>query len=266
MQIAHKEKFTLKKALVDYGASVVIICAWLTSLLFELFGGRADSLGENSYFVESAKELFNWSRSLNVLTVVIISVSVICALGIYLYNRKKGNKEEYSFILAVLAISMVVASLYLVIVASSTGYWYLKRADVIYSVPFFALLIGAVSFAYVIKNVKWSEIVTPILLLLLICNTFNGTHIFRENIRNNMSAEKTKELDYYIMEQVIEAVNAGETSMELKVPYYTSEDNYPIPYYFGDRITTTLMRHGLIDRYIEITIVPDESVNEEFGL
>lgn len=54
--------------------------------------------------------------------------------------------------------------------------------------------------------------------------------------------------------------------MELYVPYFGSEDNWPIATYGGVSISEALSKHGVIRQPIYIDIVPTKEKNEQFHI
>ena len=81
--------------------------------------------------------------------------------------------------------------------------------------------------------------------------------------------QHVKKIDEDIVTQILDAENQGALEMELHVPKFTTDDNWPMATYSGgsvSRFPYTLWRHGLIDSGIYITVVPDEDKNIEFGI
>ena len=70
----------------------------------------------------------------------------------------------------------------------------------------------------------------------------------------------------YIINEITKADKAGITYLELKMP--VTESNYwPLDIsYAGERIANTLFLHGIIERKIQVVILPDMLMNERFGI
>ena len=54
--------------------------------------------------------------------------------------------------------------------------------------------------------------------------------------------------------------------MTLYVPVGVDEVNWPHAIIMGGRFANSLSQHGIISKYLEVTVVPDESINEMFNL
>ena len=65
---------------------------------------------------------------------------------------------------------------------------------------------------------------------------------------------------------VLEAQARGESRVTLHVPDYGGGDNWPHAVYLGDRMAASLFKHGLTRELMQIEILPDPALNEQFGL
>ena len=81
-----------------------------------------------------------------------------------------------------------------------------------------------------------------------------------------ISAETCIEIDNDIIMQVKTAVDRGDYSVQVYVPDFGTEDNWPIALYGGERISDALSKHGVIRQGIYIEIVPSKEKNEQFYL
>ena len=248
--------------------SVIIILAWFVNLWFEAQGRRAESLVSTSTMRDCLREFRNWIYILNKPTVLFCVISVVVSLIIYLRKQSKSDTDK-AFIRSLLTmiISCFLSGVYLVLLTFRTGSRYIPRADVVFSLPFFALVAACLCIAYIASNWKKSVLIIPLLFYVLTVNTFVGTHVFRENIAENLSPEKARAVDNCILEQVLSAAQQGLPETVVKVPLHSnSEDNWPHPAYLKERLPNTLRRHGLIDYNIKITIEVDPELNERFHL
>jgi len=69
-----------------------------------------------------------------------------------------------------------------------------------------------------------------------------------------------------LLQQVSTACEAGQTEMDLYVPLWDTEDNWPHATQLMDRMRYALYAHKIIGYPIDITIVPSEKVNQSFHL
>ncbi len=248
--------------------SLAVVVTWLICLLFETQGGRAGSLGSSYPLSETISALASWRHSLNKPTFFVGIISVGLGLLIcFIRKNKEDSDRQYLSLLLKLGISMVLAAVYLTLVATKTGSVYLKRAEAIYSVPFFAISMTALSAAYVLKNANKLAVLLPITLYILLFSTMPGVHVFREFNIFNEPPQRVEAISNYFLEQVLAAVDEGNDSFVLKVPVSSANKNWPHSTdRIGKNMSTTLLRHGLIDYSIEIEVEADEALNRQFHL
>ena len=67
-----------------------------------------------------------------------------------------------------------------------------------------------------------------------------------------------------LVNQVIEANQAGKTEIELEVSMSGHDANWPQSYAMGESMAVTLYKHGVISRPMEIKFVPSQEYNERY--
>lgn len=87
-----------------------------------------------------------------------------------------------------------------------------------------------------------------------------------ENLDPKICAEISRD----IIDQYVQADQAGQKQMLLYVPVHTedpdTQDNWPHSAVLLPRITNTLYEHGIISYPIDITVVPSVEMNEKYHL
>lgn len=252
---------------------IVIIFCWLISLVFEVNGGRAAWAAETGLFNLPIKEtlgrFFQSIRSINRLYLFSILALVFSALSVYiLWGKRKKSKIDKVYIenFGKIVICLSITLIYLVLLCAKVSPAYIENNLVMISWMFWLMLVGFISLAYMIVRVPQLILLLPLLLYLVIFETVIDGRSFAENNVAGFDSETVKALDNHIVEQMIAADEAGIESVNVYIPVHTS-DSWPMDIsYGGNRIATTLFRHGIVSRKMNVTLVMDQSINEEFQL
>ena len=123
------------------------------------------------------------------------------------------------------------------------------------------LILCNVSLAIIASKLDFIKPVIPLVLVLMFVLVINQN--FRRDIAD-LDYSTRKELDEFIIDQIISADKQGFDSVEVRVPDEHSDTNWPHPYNMANWMQNTLYAHRLIKKRITITFIPDESVNEMF--
>ena len=163
-------------------------------------------------------------------------------------------------------LSFVIASVYLMILCGVADPEYLARNDVKIGLFFFILLAIVMMFGWAIANSGDGrlQLVLPILLFILAAQSLNYCKPFMDYNREGLSWEDELRVDEDLMEQFLDADEAGLEEFELHVLVNEKTvDNWPYPSYAGDLIGDALFRHGVMTRPIKAVTVFDEEKNKE---
>lgn len=260
---------------------IILIC-WGGTILIESRGGRAQWAAASSVFNLPLSETFH-EFILSILEMrklfVIGCVAVeLVAIGIYIasvVNNKKGiNKNEKCIDVDNVFISwfykellcLLLTIVYLVLLCAKVSSNYISNPLVMFSWMFWILLMVFSASAYIMARIPLAVLILPLFLYILVFETVIDGRAYRNNNIPAYDAKTVKELDENIINQVIEAEAAGMDTVEVLVPVHESAA-WPIAVsYGGERISTTLYRHGIVNRNINIILVPDYSVNDKFNL
>lgn len=272
---------TPKEFALDYIKSnyskIVIIGIWFISLIIESKGGRAQAIGQHPLFISSAISTF-LSSLLKINYKVLYSLFLIILTGILtsLYFLKLNKKQNIGFmsspefmyfkLIVLCIISLFITLLYLILLSAKTTGGYLSNTNVMNVWIFYIIFIFSISLIYIISKFKRAEKFLIFILFILSILVFNGGKYKQNYIVSHYIPQTVKAIDENIINQVIEAETAGQTEVEVKVPYYNSPDGWPLANYGGTRISDTLYRHGITKTWIRIILVPDEEKNKFYGI
>ena len=68
------------------------------------------------------------------------------------------------------------------------------------------------------------------------------------------------------VEQIIKASKEGKESVTIEVPYSEQTGNWPQAVHMGSHMSNSLLKHGLINKPIEVIIKPNIEINERYGI
>ena len=92
---------------------------------------------------------------------------------------------------------------------------------------------------------------------------------YKPSNTSSISSEICRRVGDDIVIQILDAERQGLKQVNLHVPQFAAEDNWPIVKYAGgpqSRFSYTLWRHGLIEDGISVNLIPDVEKNKEFGI
>ena len=262
----------LKNFYNEHKLFVAIVIFWLISLLFESQGGDASKVGKSFLdmpFAVTANNILVIGKQISGHFLGFMGGGIIVFAGGTYWRNK--NIEAVDAILKrdvpFFAICSVLSFAYVYLVAAKAGGWYVLRGAVHFSTCFFLFMILIECAIYFFtKNASWRALMLPIFVLAILINTSSGKSHLREASYDGRPASEAAVFTQFLIDQVVEAEQNGQTEMDLHVPVGDANDNFPHPLYMGNRVSKTLLRHGVISRPIKITVVPDESVNERFRI
>ena len=69
------------------------------------------------------------------------------------------------------------------------------------------------------------------------------------------------QIDNYIIQQIKQAEDEGKIEVQLHVPFYASDDNWPQALPAASRFSQSLYKHGIISREMKVIMIPDKNIN-----
>ena len=246
----------ISKEKINFIALYVIIL-WAISAEFEANGMRASAVGSNIPITQlpygdSLLALFNIVKVMNPLFTIIF-VSII----IYVLVKSKDRSDIIELLLA-----LFITCVYLVMLSAKISFAYLNTYGVRFGIFFYILLIVFLCTTR-IKLPKYSLHISCVIVSALFLMTFTKYRPY-----NMVQTEwyKAVAVDEDIVDQFLEADKYELEYFGLKAPKGYMEDNYPHAYYAARRMSQQLYELGIISKYIDVDIVPDDSINKKYSL
>lgn len=248
---------------------ILIAVCWLAAAMMEMQGGRAHMGDKTEFLLKDSVRCFVQSISNMNRLFLISTVAVILLAFMILFvsiREREALDKTYIDMMKKLTLCIGLEVIYLIVLCARVSPAYITKPNVMISWMFYLLLMEIISCAYILKKCPVVAFGVPLLVYVLIFETVIDGKTYVENWVPDYSAETVKALDENIIRQVKEAEAAGAVSVDVLIPKTESEEWPMAVSYGGYRISTTLYLHGFTHRRMDIRLVPDESVNEEFHL
>ena len=262
--------YGFSKGLKQKAYSFYLILLFLISIIFEIFGGRAagfNTIDLAGTITELTKNVFSYNK-------LVLSSALVLLILPLLSNKNKAVRESENAESIWIMLVAIPVTLFLILVCAKTGAWYIGRADVHLVLVFYPLLsVFCLATIRLKKDFADSKKVFAVLALAMLLNliplTSYNENFYKPSNTIALNPEICKRVGEYIVSQIVEAENQGLKQVDLHVPKFETEDNWPIVKYAGgpqSRFSYTLWRHGLIEDGISINLILDEEKNKEFGI
>lgn len=254
---------------------LLILVTWLLTVIFDLFGGRSQNLGaqQGSMYDNLRIALGQFKGLLSITNkkfIVLIALVVLWAI-FSSASKKANNKKANSYISLfwINCLSLILSLIYLLIAYMKAIPRYAGRVDAMWPVMFFLLFIFGLSVAYLIGKHNIIKIISPLAVAIgcFIAFNFNCPPIPSiSGLVPNMPAQTAKNIDNYIINQVVKADKAGRSKVVVKVPKgATNDNNWPQAWYMASALSQSLYSHRLINNRIEVVFKPSSKVNRHFA-
>lgn len=253
-----------------------ILLGWCSSLLFEVKGARAKSVGIEGKVAGIKQAILNFLEILkktNPLFLCFFIGTLLLIAGHILYQRHQKVQVKNVHVQKILcflfaALIVTVYQILLCGVTSLTGY--IKRGDVLISIYFYIFTAALFSMGYLIQNYPKYQLIIPLLILVALCNCNSHTHTYQELWYGGCNQETASRISKDIYSQVVQASHQNIHAIEIHVPDFRhegNENNWPITTTnMGNGLAETLYKHRQISHLMEITIIPDAMLNEYYGI
>lgn len=274
-KVPRKSKETIKGqkllALKEQAFNVSVIVLWLVSLWFEGQGGRGQyannqALGQSMKQTITAFTQCLRSNYINRLLLFFISATTVLFIVVSIKNRHEEQTRKGGKALSVIVLSAVCVLLFELLLCAKVSPYYITRSDTLFGVYFALLAISIILLAICIKQYPKLILLLPLLLLVFYSETNTFTRTFYEGNALTLSADLCTQLDDDIIEQIKEADRNGKSYVTVYVIKCNSQDNWPFSLYMGDRIASSLFKHGVTGKLMNITIEADPKLNMEYHL
>ena len=240
---------------------LMVVLSWLISIIYELSGGRAESLAGIS-FAENVK--YTIHNFINVLISVNKYVALLLICVIILYLAIIRNKKQGRYILIALA-NAVIIGVFLILACAKSNEYYITRTEILLALCFWVFAAIGIMMTALINN-KAIRIMSPCILLLL-CAIINSRGItFADANCGEVDWKTCYDISSDFVEQIEVADDDNKMNIVLKVPQYDDAQNWPLAIYGEDRICYTLYKHGIVSHDLNVVFEPDNSINEKWGI
>lgn len=257
----------LKSILKENPFLLGILAVWFLSLLFEMTGGRAQSIGASILQLPIKQ---TWLRLWNAIAPVGKSfpaaVALITVSSYYIVVKRCPNalKQDYISLIGRLLLSCAFLLCYLLLVCAKAAPGYIGRSDVLIDLYGFIILIVLCMTAFLLKKHPKTFVVAPIILLIIAVKVMSGSYL--EPTVGRISPNICYQVDYDLISQIVQAEQNYQEEMVLRVPKGNNRSNWPHSMHMGGAIARTLYRHGIIQRPIKISIQPDVTMNVKYNI
>ena len=113
---------------------------------------------------------------------------------------------------------------------------------------------------------KLLMVVCPFLICLLLSNFFLTIFNIRSMNFNNLDPQIAYNISNDMIEQYEIAAENGENMVEIHIPDFYSDDNWPIAIYGADRFSKAMFYYGDGGNYIEVSFAVDREKNKQFKI
>lgn len=252
------------------GFEIVILALWLIANLFEINGGRADSLNNDSFLVSfrsTLEILFSIGFSKKILALLVFPVFALIVYCVIEHQKSRPTQKNISLpivsTLFLLALCGLLTTAYLLIVCAKAGPSYIGRPDVIFGSFFYLFLICFIAAALLLSKLSRVNLLLPIMILILANYMFSIGPFLKNSNAIDVPAKTAENVTQDIINQLVLADRSGLEAAEIHVPKFDSSDNWPIANYAAPRINITATKSGLISKPLELYMVIDEQKNNE---
>ena len=253
-----KKSLAIKRFCSEHKIHFFVLVVWLLTHVIEKTGGRSGDRSENllSSLVTTTTNLISDFRMLNFLVLVFAVVVIILWRKKHIDHKAQAIKIMLSFVITLLyvfALSVIVNS------------WYITRPDVIFAFGFWILLAMALCFAeLLLVDPKYGWTITIILASAIMIASGYG-NMFRPLNYRNLSYTQCEAIMNDIISQLKLAEEEGIEEIDLVVPKFETDDNWPIAMYAKDRFPEALYKHHVIKTVIKVNkLVPSEEKSKVF--
>jgi hypothetical protein len=252
-QTDHKESRWLVPFVKHHWYPLLIILLWFIVQLIEVNGRRATSYGHfDRPLLQEVELTFNYFLSIryNLKFALLIIFVILGTIGIYFVYEKKRLTHIVKTPF-VLFCSLILSTIYLILLSSRVVSSYILRGDVIFAFAFFFLLSIVFCICYLSVKLKYFTIAIPVLIVFALFELNNPNNVFKDiQFEYGLNAQSCLQLDKYVINRVCEADAQGKDTVFIQVPRFNDDDNWPLSIDLSKSVGTTLYKHNITRRNI----------------
>ena len=247
-------------------AHIIILAAWVVAVVLESLGGRA--AGSESAELDAAGAFAAFGADFKAISIFFAAVCMLCIVSaLVVCLAEKHMEKEFKDILIEITAAGIIVSLAEIILCAKVSAAYMLRPQVFFGTAFFMLLFSLSCAAYAISRCRQIFIAVPVLAVLALTLTNTQSVTFAENNTMNLPWQQCIQIDNDIINQAVNADRAGLDSFRLEMMDTGWDDNWPHTSYMANNtFKQTLLKHGLINRDIEIIPVWSRDFNDRNGI
>jgi len=272
--------------LKENAVPIAIELLWIVSAVLEMLGDRAEEAYDIdgtvtgnvfSNLIDTFRIFKKSLSSMNRILLAFCFLVIVSALVVFCINkgktkhrtnRKSEQNDErqihFPAFLLLMAVAFVAVSALLIVLSAASVLSYAGVSTNLLGPLFFLFLAVSGSLAFLVERIPVSAVVLPLLCIVLITLTNTYTTTFIESNDIFIDGDTCIAIGEDLIAQYKEAEDAGLETFELHVLDAGSEGNWPHACFIGDRITTTLLKHGVITRKMNAVLCPDQAFNERY--
>ena len=265
---------------------IVYLLVWLMAQVFEYFGGRATEINkaeslaglflkQSSKFI-SLRERLNKGFIVFVLSVIILWIVLSIYRFIILHTKKPDSENssekssvnrDINYDKPISLLALIFSLIYLIMVSAKHYIGSIRRPDILFGAVFFGFLLIMLCMNDIFENVKHSEVLLPILIIIAFLCTDTRGRTFKETNLKDIKPEAVLAADNDMIERIKTADISGEDEIELLVPDFGTKSNWPFLSDHGELVADALYKYRVTSRRINIKRrIPTSDKNKEFGM
>ena len=264
--IKRDRKSTAKEFIAANIFYLLTMVLYGVSYVFELFGGRAQSL-EFNLTSQIQETIFDLKTIYSLICwpyFFLCSAIVLAAMIILFVERKKEDPSSNKLkrILAWFLFAQPLCILYMLLLFTRVGGHKLARIDNISVMWFGCGLFSVLCLAYILSKFEKSRKLIPLAMIVALCSIFNANTLagntwfeggdLYQGVHNGYESPKEcYEANTDMIKQFLAADEAGADELVLYAPDIISQYSWG-----GERIAKTLYRHGIVQHLMKVVTVP----------
>lgn len=269
-----KKWFTLSFLIhyvADYFPRFAAIGCWLISMVFEVHSRRGGGFVNSSFMLkESFSALLRAIGSMNKAFLFFVVAINMLALLVVLVRRRKTHGWDGKFLYWQLeiAICMVLCMVYQVLMGAvlKDGPGYVVRNDTLMTWMLWLLMMTAGSLVYLYRCQPRLQWFGPLLVFILLIEVVVSYPTYVGNYATAETPSQVKAINDDIISQIVLADQAGEDMVEVHIPVSIST-GWPLDLKDTPaKVGWTLFCHGITERSLDITFLPDPEKDLQFHL
>ena len=164
-------------------------------------------------------------------------------------------------------LALALTTLYIILLSAFVAYAYVWRTDAFLPVLFYGTFMLMMFVCELAERVSFSGVVLVLIAAVSVAGTVYFSDTYKEMNYVNLPYENCVSFADDIIAQFKEAEIRKDKEINLVLPAFDTDDNWPIADYGGGYFTHAMYDHKVIGSYIEVKeMIFTKEKNEEFGI